>query len=198
MTVATAPAKQTSATIRTRFHKLIMSKGRAKAIELMAADAMGAWMYALDYDKPLEPEHQLMLTTLMNEQLSVRDAMIAVTLDPDLLGGEVMQLASHPHQPDNRKRITEILTAAFMDAAFRPDTDRLTNAAAIMLQAANDADGKTSCQPLATAAYCAWLAGDMKAATLLAATALGIDEETNLACIVLYAIEHNDKPAYMR
>ncbi|MBT1171010.1 hypothetical protein [Bifidobacterium sp. SO4] len=114
-----------------------------------------------------------------------RDAAIAITLDPALTISSIETLMDEPRTPAARHIMTTVLNRAIREPMIL-DTPRIRDTAD---RIAHEACHRTSAPLHATAAYLYWTIRDDRQASEQAITALAIDEGTNLAILVVAAID---------
>lgn len=143
-----------------------------------------------DGDMPQEAAKRLV--PLMEEDISVRDAIILATI----CGVDVDFMTAFVADPQAYAPEVEALLAGAFHAPVSPvGEDRLGNARAVLSLMANVS--AEAAQPYATEAYVDWLAGLDDEAVRTAGLALERDPCNTLAPIVLINIIKNVHPAHV-
>lgn len=131
------------------------------------------------------------------ETLSIRDALILslITDEESCPKAQLMEFAARPHLGRSKRRMCELLSAAFEDEGLAPDMERCQTGVIMLLDIACSVPPELSVQPLAMVAYALWWMGD-EHAILFAMHCLAVDEDCSLAAIVFSAINRGITPAW--
>ncbi|OZG63390.1 hypothetical protein BLEM_0093 [Bifidobacterium lemurum] len=132
-----------------------------------------------------------------HETLSIRDALILSMIadEESCPKTQLMEFASRPQLARSKRRMCELLSAAFEDEGLVPDMERCQTGVIMLLDIACAVPPELAVQPLAMVAYALWWMGD-EHAILFATHCLAVDEECSLAAIVFSAINRGITPAW--
>ena len=132
------------------------------------------------------------------ETLAIRDALlISIIIDEERCPREfLLDFASRPMLPRNARRLEELLSASFHDAATHPDMARCGRGIGMLLDIIAMVPESYHVQPLAVISYVLWWLGDDRAMPC-AMRALAIDEGCSLAAIVCSAVHRHVGPAWI-
>jgi hypothetical protein len=141
------------------------------------------------------------LTAGMSVSLAIRDALILSTVDAGCSLDAMLDFAADPHAPRTARRMYHTLRTAFDDPLWAPDQRRVDTALDILDAMRRDltqehGEENYAVQPLAMSAYLRWWT-EKPGACEKAMRALAIQPNTTLAAIVLTALDHDIKPAYL-
>lgn len=127
------------------------------------------------------------ISTAITDDIHHRDAIIALTIKPGMPPENADTLVKHPTSRQSRAILNRILERA----TWHPDTLDAPRISHIANSLAKEAILRKGAQLYATAAYLHWLIKDTRLAADEALAALAINEDTNLAMLVMAAIERN-------
>lgn len=127
------------------------------------------------------------ISTAITDDIHHRDAIIALAIGPGMPSENADALVKHPTSRESRATLTRILERA----TWHPDTLDALRIRRIADNLVKEAILRKNAQLCATAAYLHWLIEDTKRAVDEALAALAINEDTNLAMLVMAAIERN-------
>ncbi|KFI93464.1 hypothetical protein BISA_1552 [Bifidobacterium saguini DSM 23967] len=180
------------------FHADRRERGPQQADADWVGEPLDEWLASLDEGiADLNPETMAAFAVGMNETLSIRDALIlSIIIDRDVCPkAQLIEFASKPHSAHAKRRMSQLLTAAFEDESIMPDEDRCRTGVDMLLNIAMISPMPYCIQPLAVAAYTLWWLGDSSAAAL-ALQCLMLDEDCSLAAMVFSAADRGVFPAW--
>ena len=181
-----------------RFRSQRRRNGHRKATAEWLADPMDDWLSNLDNGRTeLKCDDMASIAVGMHETLSIRDALILslITSEEACPKTQLMEFAARPQLARSKRRMCELLSAAFEDEGLVPDVERCRTGVIMMLDIARMVPSPLAVQPLAVVAYALWWLGDERA-LLFAVQCLAFDEDCSLAAIVFSAINRGLGPAW--
>lgn len=192
-TATTSHQQATTQELRHIYRDLHKKEGREKANQETLDSFLVQFMQLLDDDTNIEsvlPRISNRIAAAINENLSIRDSLLATSLDGTVEHESLIDFASRPHEQKNVSKLYHILERAYNNPAAPEALNRSGNAARyfeiISNRQENDDD---TVQPLACAAYLSWLDADNRHAQDLAERCLAIEPDVTLASITLSAIK---------
>lgn len=141
-------------------------------------------------------EDVALLADLFGESIAFRDAFIAYVLAPSEVSEEDMYMfETAPHSPQAGNRMSAILNARFTDGAEH-DADMFDRARELMWTVAGAARKNVRCaaQTRAVVSYLFWWEGNDADAAAAAVEALSLDDDCQLAAIMLTALMRGMHP----
>ncbi|MBT1175463.1 DUF4192 domain-containing protein [Bifidobacterium sp. LC6] len=180
------------------FHEDRRMRGPQQADADWVSEPLDAWLASLDDGSAdLEADTMAAFAVGMNETLSIRDAIIlSLVIDQrQCPKSMLMEFAAKPHSKHAKRRMSELLTAAFEDEGIVPDEERCRTGVDMLLTMAALSPVPYCIQPMAVAAYTLWWLGDPSAAAL-ALQCLILDEDCSLAAMVFSAADRGISPAW--
>ena len=173
-------------------------RGMCDAIRMYLREPLDHWMETLRCGGDLGRADMAALAVGMSRTLAIRDALlISITLDEERCPREfLLDFASRPMLPRNARRLEELLSASFHDAAAHPDMARCGRGIGMLLDIIAMVPESYHVQPLAVTGYILWWLGDDRAMPC-AMRALAIDEGCSLAAIVCSAVHRHVGPAWI-
>ena len=183
------------------------SQGMEEAIREFLDEPFGRWMDSLagspsvgdgpERARGLSRNDIRMIAVAMERAMSVRDALlVSIVVGEDRSPREfLMDFMTNPMDPDNSRRLEEILKDSFRNASKTPDTVRCDNGVTMMFDIIEMVPERYQVQPLAVISYVLWWMGDERA-MLCALRALALDEDCSLAAIVCSAAHRHIGPAW--
>ena len=197
MNTNTLEQPQDTTTIET-IREQLKAKKRGQAVRELATPLLQAWTNAIEGNNP-NLDDLTGLPELMSEVLSVRDAAIIAAINLKLTMSTIIDIAANPDSPYSKDILNQTLQDGFDNPDAKPDHQRLVKAAGIARKLTDLAsEEKYQAQPFAISAYLAWWDGNSRDASVAAVTALDADPNTSLAMLVISALMHGKKPAYLR
>lgn len=186
------------ATVIETIREQLKAKKRGQAVRELATPLLQAWTNAIEGNNP-NLDNLTGMPELMSEVLSVRDAAIIAAIDPQLTMSTIIDIAVNPHSPYSKKVLEQTLRDGFDNPDAKPDHERLVKAVEIARNLTNlVSEEKYKAQPFAISAYFSWWDGNSRDASFAAVSALDVDPNTGLAMLVIEAVMHGKKPAYLR
>ncbi|OZG67513.1 hypothetical protein BEUL_1604 [Bifidobacterium eulemuris] len=172
--------------------------GHRKATSAWLDGPLDDWLANLDDgETELGGDDMAAIAVGMHETLSIRDALILsmITDEEACPKAQLMEFAARPQLSRSKRRMCELLSAAFEDEGITPDVERCQTGVMMLLDIARAVPTDLAVQPLAVVAYALWWMGD-EHAILFAMHCLAIDDECSLASIVFSAINRGIRPAW--
>lgn len=196
MNTNTLEQSQDTTAIKT-IREQLKAKKRGQAVRELATPLLQAWTNAIEGNNP-NLDDLTGLPELMSEVLSVRDAAIIAAINPQLSMNTIIDIAANPDAPYSKDILNQTLQDGFDNPDAKPDRQRLVKAAGIARSLTGLAsEEKYQAQPFAISAYLAWWDGNSRDASFAAVSALDADPNTSLAMLVISALMHDKKPAYL-
>jgi hypothetical protein len=175
-------------------------QGVKKADRAYCATPCAQWLDSLNEGRDQTSlETRQRLTAGMSISLAIRDALILSTVDAGCHFGAMLASAADGHAPSTARRMYRTLRTAFDDPLWAPDQRRVDTALDILDAMRRDLaseENEYAAQPLAVSAYLRWWT-EKPGALEKAMRALAVQPDTTLAAIVLTALSHDIKPAYL-
>lgn len=181
-----------------RFRHCRREQGAYRACNAWMDAPLDAWLNCLNKgSSELGRSSMVAFVVGMHEELSIRDALIvSLIIDERRCSKrQLMAFAAKPHLPDSKRRMNELLSAAFTDEGLAPDRDRCSVGMSMLLAMAAAVPVPYCVQPLAIVAYTMWWMGDERAEEY-ALWCLALDDRCSLASIVYSAVGHGIAPAW--
>lgn len=167
--------------------------GTKETTRKWANTVINEWNLMLEsHDTTPSQSHEI--KAIIRENLSIRDAIIIASMNPNITVDELTLLVADAHTANMKREMNRLLNDAYYNGSY--DHGRAAKAITLLDRLAADND-IYSAQPNAIIAWLEWLNGNDGNSLSHALAALEADDECTLAAIAHAATSQGLRPAYL-
>lgn len=178
-------------TLAKRFRETKQNQGLQAAVDLHFADALDAWLAALDGDNKSSMSRIMMrkFAVAISDSLSIRDSIVvSLVADPDMWSRELLlDIAVHPLERKEMTSMRALLVDSFSAHHVEDRIPRCERGIQLLQHIADGVMRPFTDEVFAVAAYVAWWKGDRSAWQYVWQSLLA-NKRNTLAPIVMQAL----------